>query len=194
MRTAPLFAALMLVPAAALAQSQHTDRLVPGAWSLAFALPSGGGGAIGAWKMISPRANLGVTVSLNYQLSQNRYSDSLAPNPSVTSAAWTVGLTPSLKLYRRLRPNVAPYLLAAFNVGYHWYGNTERTRDYSLSLGPSFGFGLEWFPLADVSIDGSASLGVSAQFSRESEDYGTIRTRSIGTATATSALALHVYM
>jgi len=197
-RSAAIIAVLLVLPAAhARSQSAPTDQLHRGAWSLSFTLPSGGGEAVGAWKMVGARTGLGLVVGYSSRYSDERYSDTTAV-PHVESGDWAVRLEPTLKLYRRPGPNVATYLLATVGSSYQWNGEnyeTSSSRDHGWSLYARAGFGVEWFPLSAISVDGWMAVGTGATWSHHRYENGSTSDRTdLNGQTLTSALALHIYL
>ena len=197
MRIVPVVAVLLILPSAPLrAQTQPTDRLVPGAWSLSFALPSGGGGSVGLWTMVSRRANLGVNLGFSFNRTTSKYVDSVSGTLRDDEVRWSIRVEPTVMLYQRLRPNVAPFLLGQIGASYGWTGSSspsESTRWRTWSVYSRLGLGLEWFPVPAVSVNGWMAISIEAAFAHSRSNYAVNDATTFDAGTLTSVLALRIY-
>lgn len=200
-------AAAALLSLAVPAHAQDTDTvprtsLREGAWSLSFAVPGytsgGGSGELGAWKMVGPRTNLGVTLAASTQR-----SESSGAGLETTDRRTDLNLNLDVKRYVMQPAEVTPFLLVGAGIG-HSSQDREITPggpDHSasgLNGRVRAGVGLEWFPVRRVSISGHTGLTVNGGgFDSEGEaPDGTPvpgEADSLFVGTFTSALSLQIW-
>lgn len=201
-RFAALAAALALA-APARAQEAPADTLPPnslqpGTWSLSFQAPgySGGGTAdVGAWRMVSPRTNLGVSLGLGLT-TEDRDGD---VNPGTVHEA-TARLGLNVRRYMAPEREVTPFLLAgvagyASRARYQTPGRKLRERAYGASA--EAGLGVEWFPVRRFSVAGSMGLSLTASRARREAENpdGERDDRAwlLDLRTSTSRLSVQIY-
>lgn len=200
-------AALLSLSVPAHGQDAATDTvprtsLREGAWSLSFAVPGyntgGGSGELGAWKMVGPRTNLGVTLTASTQRSESSGGEFEA-----TDRRTDLNLNLNVKRYVMQPAEVTPFLLVGAGIGHSSQDRevTPAGPDQSasgLTGGVRAGVGLEWFPVRRVSISGHTGLTVTGS-GLESEGEASDGTPVAGEAdtfffgTFTSALSLQIW-
>lgn len=185
--------ALSALPLLAQETERMPDALSEGRWSFAFELPAGGGGAIGIWKLISDRTNLG----LNLSFAVDRRTTDISSDGGGSSRAlthWDFAAAPALKRYLAARGPVAPYLYGDFSF---LYSQTTfdpiDAKNWDVDLGAGAAVGADWFPLSRVSIGGYTGVMVRWRVSEQRHvDVGG-RSYDFSLDTFTSRLFLHVY-
>jgi hypothetical protein len=179
-----LVAALLLAGTARAEDAQRT--LVKGRWSLAFALPDGGGGAMGVWKMVSAKSNLGINLAIDHEMSKT----TVGPDTMRTESGgffWLMTVGPSLKRYLVVRERVSPFLFASAKGSYGW-GNASNRRMSTLE----WGLGADWTPLESISI--GASTGIRWVESKTSySETGAPKISDSLFDTMTTELTMHLY-
>lgn len=181
---------LLLLAGPASGQGGPSRAIEKGRWSIAFTLPEGGGSAIGVWKMISSRTNLGVNLGIGHQFDLRTSGPDSARRES-GGTFWRFSIEPTIKRYLILRESVSPFVLGALKGSYGWidYGNHE---EFSRSATLSAGLGVDWSPLRAMSI--GASTGIEWTESMTSvNDYEAPKFRVSEFNTATTALILQLY-
>ena len=192
-------------PGAAVSAQPAESTIVQGRWVLAFALPSGGGSSLSVGRVVAPRVNLGLEVSLSRSSNSEADSNTVGVNAFVSSIdGWSMRLGPSLRWYQSIQPTVAPFLMVAGGVS---AAHATQTSSTLTPTGTSsfttvsddhglFGrlaYGVEWVPLRPVSIAG----WVGAEWTHTTTDgtasNGTRHASSSGLRTLVSALTLQVY-
>jgi hypothetical protein len=189
---------LLLAATPVLPQSPPTGTLAAGTWSFAFALPSAGATAVGAWRMMSPRTNLGVNLSFSATRSTATYgNDSTSTRTQRSGGGWSLRIEPTVKLYRHVHSSVAPFVLGQVGGSYEWNGEGTSSRSPRAnvwSLTARVGAGADWFPVAAVSIGGWVAIGFRVSRSHSSSDAPYVSDlTSLNVGTLASALFLHIY-
>jgi hypothetical protein len=148
------------------AQQTSPAALEPGRRAIEFALPQGGGSAVGLWFVHSPATQVGVTTGFRYASQQGSGGD--------WTNQWDLTVRPGLKRHVAVSGPVVPHWRGGLAFGVA--GGTARSRSHH--VGASAGFGADWFPYDRVSIGGH--MGVEAGYSR-------VNVVSLGTDTARGA-------
>jgi len=179
-----LVAVLSLVGTARAEDAHRT--LAKGRWSLAFALPDGGGGAMGVWKMVSAKTNLGINLGIDHGMNKT----TVGPDTMRTESGgffWLVTAGPSLKRYLVVRERVSPFLFASAKGSYGW-GDSSNRRMSTVE----WGLGADWTPLESISI--GASTGIRWVESKTSySETGAPKISDSIFDTMTTELMLHLY-
>lgn len=176
------------------AQTLRDDR-----WSIALAIPNGGGSELGLWRMIDERTNLGLQVGFRWT-----DDESAGDDREQERITWSISLSPTIQRYLFLRGNVSPFVLARaeFSVTrFEALSASPVGAAYSLrtsrAVGARAGIGAEWIPLPDVSIGGHTGLRVSHASVDEEATISTGLAEFEGTnflaATFVSALTLRIF-
>jgi hypothetical protein len=199
---APAHAQDVVAAAPAPADSISGNSLQKGTWSLSFMLPGGGGsGAVGAWKMISPRTNLGVFAGLTVNRSESDVGTPLGER-EVTDSRTLLDVGVQAKRYVIDRDEVAPFLFGSASIGTARETREDETtydvRNRVAQGTLTAGAGVEWFPVRRVSVAGYTGLSVHAGLSDSEQglsDGGdvTYDTTFLGAGTFTSGLTLQIY-
>lgn len=145
-----------LVPASGRAQEGHPLPTV-GSHAVMFSLPEGGGAGFGIRKMTSERKSVGVEVQLG--VSYSRYDHGALEDESRTHFA--LGVAPDVRLYRRDRGPVVPFMEIEGRLGYQ----DAHGDAWAVDGGAGLGLGVEWLPLPSMSISGSTGLALTLQHS-----------------------------
>jgi hypothetical protein len=146
---------------------------------------------------MSSRTNLGVNLGFSAYRATTDYGDSASSLSQERTRGWSLRAEPTLKLYRHVRSDVAPFLLAQCGASYYWSAGNRASgsplrRDWSVYS--RLGAGADWFPVAAVSIGGWVAVAFTASGGHDAESYyGARDDSSLNVATLTSALLLHVY-
>lgn len=186
------------------AQSADSARtgLVPGTYSLSFAVPGFGGtassGSFGFWRLMSERTNLGffVQVSARHNRTTAEARDS-AYDRDTGESELLIWAGPAVRRYLATAERVAPFLYGSAQVGYVATSRHAeplfRDRGNGVSGAVEAGGGLEWFPTRTVSLSGYTGVraSITSQEGRFTEGEYEATTTSIGTFT--TALSVNIY-
>ena len=181
-------------------EGEPTAALQKGKYSMVFALPGGGGGSMGLWKLLSDRTNVGLSIRVNqgtYDI-EYEYADGALRSENRTN--WGVSVTPAFKRYLSRQDNKTIFFYYG-GVGLQ-YNSTKaslsdderRRQNWNWNINPAAGIGVEWFLRDGVSIGGYT--GLRGTFSHYENDYRTSQNKSSSwyLTTFTSALFLHIYL
>lgn len=178
------------------------SSLRKGTWSLSFALPGdGGSGSVGAWKMVSPRTNLGVFVGLTAARVESDVESPLGEQ-EVTDSHTMLEVGVQAKRYVTHADEVAPFLFGAASMGTVREDRDDETtfdRQNHVTQGNlAAGAGVEWFPVRRVSVAGYTGFSVHAGLSGSQQDLaagGEVKYDStfVSAGTFTSGLSLQIY-
>lgn len=204
---AAAIAALLLASPAraqdAAAEAETTPRtsLQKGAWSISFLAPVYGGSGqraeFGAWEMVGPRTNLGLTLRLTVGGSELGNGQQ-----ETTQAETSVGLGANVRQYLARPRDVTPYVHAAASVagdyrrreGTGGYEETER----GAAGGAEAALGVEWFPVRRMSVSGHTGFTLFARrwdlhLERPDGEDSDSQGRAMFVNSVTSALTLQIY-
>jgi len=168
----------------------ESRAIAKGRWSLAFALPDGGGSQFGVWKMVSGRSNLGLNLGIDHSFDVETWGPDSARSRS-GSVYWTFSLQPSMKRYLFVRDPVSPFLSIALKGSYGW-NESGPFRRLSRSATLSAGVGADWTPLRDLSIGASTGIEWTEGMVSENDPDATKNMFSLF-GTRTGSLTLHLY-
>lgn len=167
-------------------------RPAPGDRSIEFALPSGGGGALGLWwHPAEHRAwALRLTFSTNGDLRAG------GDDPGLYRLNTAVGVGPAFKRYRGTIGPVSPFIYSGFGVRLHW----DRTvveggaPQNALLVGGygDLGLGVDWFPLERISIGGHTGGRLTYHVGFPENDSEPWR-HALSLQLMTSELSFHIY-
>ena len=161
---------LLAVPAAAQDGAPGVDSTViaiqdtvprtslqKGTWSLSFVPPGYSGSGerteFGAWEMVGPRTNLGITLAVAVD-----GSDTEGSGGDGTDASTSVSLGASVKQYVTAPRDVTPFLLGGVAIG-GVFTRRDRSDGFEESSRGMNGnvraaVGAEWFPVRRMSLSG----------------------------------------
>lgn len=171
--------------------------LQTGAWSLAFDLPMAVGGTsrLGAWKMVSPRTNVGVSLLIETRDNETRFD-------SVTATDKDVHLELGVEAKRYFSPaaEVTPFATGGL-FGILGRREEDDSGGYDdqrfRGAGVHAGAGVEWFPVRRISLSGHTGVRLITARNELNGRYDgdTREARTEGTAfnTFTSRLSLQIY-
>jgi hypothetical protein len=187
MRVSVWIALVVVLSLPGTARAEDAQRtLAKGRWSLAFALPDGGGGAMGVWKMVSAKSNLGINLGIDHEMQKL----TVGPDTMRDETGhffWLMTVGPSLKRYLVVRERVSPFLFASAKASYGW-GDSSNRRMSTLE----WGLGADWTPLESISI--GASTGLRWVESRTSySETGAPKASQSLFDTMTTELMMHLY-
>lgn len=184
----PMLALMVLLPHALAAQvfePATPAAFEPGRTSISFRLPESRVGAIGLFRFVSERTELGLIFSSGLRWHRVHYEDPEAPDARTRSLHF--GAQPMLKRYVNTSETIAPYLFGG--VFTEW---DRRTATASVTrgavtgqvwhAGAAAGFGVEWLPRPFLSVgsriglQGGYSSGTENTSARSSESGGFVET------------------
>jgi hypothetical protein len=139
--------------------------LQKGTWSLSFVPPGYSGSGerteFGAWEMVGPRTNLGITLAVGVDGYETE-----GGGGGGTEASTSVSLGATVKQYVMAPRDVTPFLLGSVAIGGAF---TRRDRDdgYDESSRAVIGnvraaVGAEWFPVRRMSLSGFTGFVLNA--------------------------------
>ena len=198
-----LLALLLLAAAPAAAQEAVSARnaLRPGAWSLSFGLPFGGGGpelgaGLGAWRMVSARTNLGVELDAYFQRADQEDAEGNERERETARA----GVAVAARRYLDLGRAVAPFLAGRVGAGlFREAVDGDDVPESVVSRGWSAdargGVGVEWFPARSVSVSGSTGVGIGFERARlrGGPEPGEAESTGFSAGTFTTELGFRIY-
>lgn len=199
-RFAAAAAAVLAFSSPALAQDADPDDapngLRKGAWSLSFTSPGSSERAeLGAWRMVSDRTNLGVTVGFARTSREREQED---PDATFEETGTELQLGLAARRYLSQLRSASPYLqgrlFGSLSTVDH-EGDLED-RAEGRSLGGELALGAEWFPVRQLSVSGHTGLRVvGSWFEQEATDPlgQRVETTASTIASFTSALSLSIY-
>lgn len=149
--------AVLAAPAAAQQPAEDRGGWHPrwGDWSLAFALPTGGGAGLGFWKQRSPNLALGLTLEALLHSIDREGTPGSEDGTRVRLAAG-----PALKRYWWRDGPVSPFLHAGLDGRYERIESGGRGI-WRMGGGLSLGLGAEWFPARGIGIGGHTGATAS---------------------------------
>ncbi len=183
-------AVLTLSAGAARADEGKSRAIGKGRWSLAFALPDGGGSQFGVWKMVSGRSNLGVNLGIDH----SRDTFTIGPDSLRVGDVrqhWTFSVEPTLERYLFLEADVSPFVFGALKGSYGWSESTSQ-RSYLRSAALTFGLGADWTPLQSISIGGTTGI-VWRESMYSYSGAGAPKDGESTFGTVSTSLQLHLY-
>lgn len=147
--------ASVLVAAAGLWLASPAAAQLPERGARSLRLSPNGDTQVGAWKMVSERASLGLDVGV--ALSRGGVSGDEDGDRT------TLGLTvaPSLKRYGAPLGRFAPYLFGSLPLGLQRAGRGDDADQDGWTVGGALAAGLDWFPVRGVSLGAHAGLQAS---------------------------------
>lgn len=176
----------LLLGASEAAVGQDASRAPEdGSYGVFFDLPSGGGTGFGLRKMLSPSANLGLGILVDYRWDERERTG----EPTRSGEIWRIGVRPDVRLYKGGTGSVLPFLALAAEAAFTENDEGPFSRS-GLDLGGSVGIGAEWFPVSGMSVSGST--GAEVVFRRQDLDPET-SSRSFVLRLFRSALAFNLY-
>lgn len=187
--------------AVAAADTVPRTSLQKGEWSLSF-LPPGYSGSgerteFGAWEMVGPRTNLGITLAISVDGSETEGSAG-----GGTDATTSVSLGANVKQYVMAPRDVTPFLLGSVALGGAFTrrdrndGFEENSRGLNGNVRAAVG--AEWFPVRRMSLSGFTGFILTGgryeveqtwPDDKQSDGEGSF----VGFRTFTSALWLQIY-
>ena len=138
--------------------------LQKGSWSLSFIAPGYSAGEraeFGAWEMMGPRTNLGITLVIAVD-----GNDQAGSSGSGTEASTSVSLGANVKQYVMAPREVTPFLLGSVAIG-GAFSRRDRSDGYDDSSRGMTGnvraaVGAEWFPVRRMSLSGFTGFTLNA--------------------------------
>ncbi len=164
----PLIGIVLLIRTAAADQDPLTDR---GNWALGVALPSSDELSLSLWKVRSPVTALGLEIDFSSYYSKRTSEDLENFDQDNTRSQYRslrVQLRPTIKHYRPMHDQVAPFVFYQAHAGFS--GSWHRLPDIDPEtqrvgtkhdLGLALGLGADWFPFQRISLSGQIGLGLS---------------------------------
>lgn len=176
------------------AETLRDDR-----WSIALAIPHGGGSELGLWRMVGERTNFGLQVGFRWADDESEGDDR-----EQERLDWAISLSPTVQRYLFVRGSVSPFVLVRAEVALSRAealsvspAGGSLSRLTSRTLGVRAGLGAEWIPLPDVSIGGHTGVRFShAWVDQEATSSGglvEVEGTSGRAATFVSALTLRIF-
>ena len=164
----PLIGIVLLIGTAAADQDPLADR---GNWALGVALPSSSGLDLSLWKVHSPVTALGLEIDFSLYHSDRTSDDLENLDRNDTQSQYRslrLQLRPTIKHYRPLYDQVAPFVFYQAHAGFSVWDRqeeigsmmTQSTRSNS-DLGIALGLGVDWFPFQRISLSGQTGLDLS---------------------------------
>jgi hypothetical protein len=150
---------------AVIEDSVPRTSLQKGTWSLSFVPPGYSGSGerteFGAWEMVGPRTNLGITLAIGVDGNEQEGSGG-----SGTEASTSVSLGASVKQYVMAPRDVTPFLLGGLAIGAA-FNRRDRSDGYDDSSRGMTGnvraaVGAEWFPVRRMSLSGFTGFTINA--------------------------------
>lgn len=147
------------------ADTTPRTSLQKGTWSLSFVPPGYGGSGerteFGAWEMVGPRTNLGITLAVSVD-----GSDTEGSAGGGTDASTSVSLGASVKQYVMAPRDVTPFLLGGVAIG-GAFTRRDRADGFEESSRGMTGnvraaVGAEWFPVRRMSLSGFTGFTLNA--------------------------------
>jgi hypothetical protein len=138
--------------------------LQKGTWSLSFVPPGYSGSGerteFGAWEMVGPRTNLGITLAVAVD-----GSESDGGGGGGTDATTLVSLGASVKQYVMAPRDVTPFLLGGIAIG-GVFTRRDRSDGFEESSRGMNGnvraaVGAEWFPVRRMSLSGFTGFSLN---------------------------------
>lgn len=173
------------------AQDRASAPMTTGKWSLALALPSGGGGSMGLWRMVGDRTNLGVELTPGWNHYRRSYTEG-----SLAQEVWNVRLSPIVQRYLSVNRRVAPFMRGGIELGLGYTGTAgvagggHSANRYH--LGASIALGVECFALADISVNGYTGSHIGFDWDAESGSSSN-RGHTLDLGTFMSSIILRIY-
>lgn len=139
--------------------------LQKGSWSLSFVPPGYGGSGerteFGAWEMVGPRTNLGITLAVSVDGYETE-----GGGGGGTEATTSVSLGASVKQYVMAPRDVTPFLLGGVSIG-GAFSRRDRDDGYHDTSRAGIGtaraaVGAEWFPARRMSLSGFTGFSLHA--------------------------------
>ena len=173
----PLIGIVLLIGTAAADQDPLADR---GNWALGVALPSSSGLDLSLWKIRSPVTALGLEIDVSSYYNDRTSKDLDNPDrydSQSQSRSLSLQLRPTIKHYRPLHDQVAPFVFYQAYAGFSasWYRlpdidpETQLNRTRS-NLGLALGLGADWFPFQRISLSGQTGLDLSYLYDKRRSD------------------------
>ena len=167
----PLIGIVLLISTAAADQYPLADR---GNWALGVALPSSSGLDLSLWKVRSPVTALGLEIDVSSRYSEYTSDDRDNPDRNdtrVQSRSLWLQLRPTIKHYRPLHDQVAPFVFYQAHAGFSAFwrrlpdidSDTQRIGTKH-DLGLALGLGADWFPFQRISLSGQTGLDLSYRY------------------------------
>ena len=174
----PLIGIVLLIGTAAADQDPLADR---GNWAFGVALPSSSNELrLSLWKVRSPVTALGLEIDVSSYYSEYTFDDPEnldRHNSQFQHRSLRLQLRPTIKHYRPLHDQVAPFVFYQAHAGFSVWDRqeeigsmmTQSTRSNS-DLGIALGLGVDWFPFQRISLSGQTGLDLSYLYDKRRSD------------------------
>jgi hypothetical protein len=196
-----LAACAALAPARAAAQTPEpgVTPLAPGVQSISFALPWGGGGRFGYWRMRDERRAIGWEVGVNVAHDRERVEQVGGDRVQGHTRA-EIAVGPTFRRYMAVNERVVPFMQTGVHATYVLRRGSQThpthlvaTR-HGVGVRAAAGLGVEWFPVPRVGVNGFTGLSVEGGHGWTAGDGEDRRAWSGQLDTFTSGLALQIYL
>ena len=166
----PLIGIVLLIGTAAADQDPLADR---GNWAFGVALPSSSKLSLSLWKVRSPVTALGLEIDVSSRYSEytsdDRDNRDRYDTRAQSRSLW-LQLRPTIKHYRPLHDQVAPFIFYQAHADFYFYFRDSQSdinseirsfRADERDLGLALGLGADWFPFQRISLSTQTGLDLS---------------------------------